>query len=115
MRWTDVAEDWPAYVEALHTRWPETDLTELEAIDGNRDRLEAYVAEVNGIPKEDARDEVTDWLRGPTPADARMDETRDNQNIVNSARYVAPGEDVYSDDRDFGDDGLADRPIGRES
>ena len=114
MRWTDVAADWPAYLDSLQTRWPDADMDELEAIDGDRTRLEAYVAEVNDITIEDARDEVTDWLRGPTPADARMDEVRDNQNIANSERYISPGEDVYSDDREFGDDNLSERPVGRD-
>jgi hypothetical protein len=47
------------------------------------------------------------------PADAVMDDHLDNLNIRRSAAHIPPGEDVYSEDKDFGDDDVPDPPVGR--
>jgi hypothetical protein len=43
-----------------------------------------------------------------------MDARRDNANIRASAAHVPPGEDVYSEDGDFGDDRVPEPPVGRD-
>ncbi len=113
MDWRQVAENWPAFIEAIGTRWPRTEETELLAIDGNRAEFEAYVASRHDLTPSEVREDVEAWLMGELPVDVAMDETRDDANIRGSARHIPPGEDVYSDDADFGDDRTAERPIGR--
>ena len=113
MRWNDVAADWPAFIDSLQTRWPETDRTELEAIDGDRDALNIYLGRVLALSPREADEQIDEWLRGPFPADAQMDEVRDNANIGNARKHIPPGEDVYDDDAAFGDDDLSERPVGR--
>ena len=114
MRWADVASDWPAFIDAIRTRFPEAEREELAAVDGDRARLNAYLGQTYGLTPREADAQIEEWLKGPFPADAQMDETRDDANIANALRHVAPGEDVYADDADFGDDRVADTPIGRK-
>ena len=113
MEWQQVAADWSAFVEAIGTRWPRMDTIEVVAIDGDRERFEAYLATVHDLTAQEARDEVETWLVGEVPADVAMSEERDDANISASAGHIPAGEDVYSEDSDFGDDRIEERPIGR--
>ena len=113
MNWRHVAENWPAFVEVIATRWPQTDEAELAAIDGDHERLEAHLSASHDLTRAEARDEIESWLMGAVPADVAMSEVRDNHNVSASARHIPAGEDVYAEDRDFGDDRAEDHPTAR--
>ncbi len=115
MQWDAVRQNWPAFVAPIMQRWENTDENDLLTLDGDRERFEAYLAEREGLAAPETRDQVNEWLEGAAPADVVMDETRDSVNIRASAAHIPPGEDVYSEDRDFGDDDKVDRPIGRDT
>lgn len=113
MKWNEIAADWPAFVDAIRTRWPETEETDILAVDGDRERFESYIAEAHELTRAEAEEEVATWLIGAVPADAAMSEERDDANIRESARHIPAGEDVYAEDGDFGDDRVEQRPLGR--
>ncbi|WOI57236.1 hypothetical protein [Palleronia sp. LCG004] len=115
MQWDAVRQNWPAFVEPIMQRWENTEENDLLTLDGERERFEAYLAEREGLSAADTRDQINEWLQGAAPSDVVMDETRDNANIRASAAHIPEGEDVYSEDADFGDDGTAERPIGRDT
>ncbi|PZX18503.1 hypothetical protein LX81_01137 [Palleronia aestuarii] len=115
MQWNAVRENWPAFVEPIMQRWPQTEEEDLLALEGDRERLSSYLAERHELTPQEADEQITAWLQGAVPADVVMDETRDNEQIHASAAHIGEGEDVYSDDRDFGDADTPERPIGRES
>ena len=104
MKWQHVQENWAAFYEAIQSRWPEADFDELDDIDGDQRSFIAYVARLEELEPNDARDEVRDWLTGEVPADVVMDPTHDNRSIMLSEKYVSPGEDPSDDDARFGDD-----------
>ena len=113
MEWQQVRENWSAFVEAIGTRWPRTDATEIVAIDGDRNRFEAYLSETHDLTRAEAREDVETWLMGELPIDVAMSEEKDNANISNSGRHIPVGEDVYAEDGDFGDDRVGEPPLGR--
>ncbi|NIZ09887.1 hypothetical protein [Pseudooceanicola sp. HF7] len=113
MQWSAITRYWSAYVPAVMQRWPETSEEDLLSLDGSEDALTGYLIKLTGRPAEDIRDEIAEWRTGATPADIRMDEAEDMRNIEASGRYLPEGEDVYDDDRSFGDDAPADPPVGR--
>ncbi|SPJ22269.1 hypothetical protein [Palleronia abyssalis] len=114
MKWNAVQSNWPAFTEALMQRFPATEENDLLTLEGDRDRLVAYIAEREGLAPAEAERQVTEWTQGAVPADVAMDETRDNENVRASAAHIGVNEDVYSDDRDFGDrEDNPERPIGR--
>ncbi len=113
MDWHTVERNWPAFVTSIEQRWPTTDETDLIGLEGDRRRFTDYLAKVSDLTREEANEEIESWLLGSVPADVEMNEFRDNANIRDSARHIAPGEDVYSDDKDFGDDNLSTAPVGR--
>ena len=113
MDWQTVARNWPAFVDRIEQRWPETDETDLLDIDGDRRRFTSYLSKVHDLTRSEANEEIEAWLNGEMPADVKMDEQRDNANIRESASHIPPGEDVYSEDGDFGDDRQELRPQGR--
>ena len=117
MDWQTVRNNWPAFLEPIQQRWPETEENDLIEIDGNRDRFTEYLAELTGMTKNATNEEIEAWLVTHMPTDVRMNEFRDNKNIRESGRNIPPGEDVYSDDGRFGsgdwdDEGPAN-PVGR--
>lgn len=113
MDWKVIAKEWDALVPAIMEQWPEAEEEDLLQLDGSRDALAAYLAQATGRPYDDVQEELSEWREGGIPADVRMDELNDNLNIKESARHVAPGEDVYDDDRAFGDEQEAEPPVGR--
>lgn len=115
MQWNAVQTNWPAFVPAILQRWPGTTEEDLLALEGDRDRLTAYLAERNNLTPAEAEEQLNAWLQGAVPADVAMDETRDDDNIRASAAHIPVGEDVYSDDKDFGDDQAPEPPIGRDA
>lgn len=114
MKWSEVSRNWGAFQEAILTRWPELDPDDVSAAEGDRARFNATLGRSHGLTPREAEEEIDEWLMGPMPADARVDETRDNANIRESARDVPTGEDVYADDRRFGDDMTSTPPVGRD-
>lgn len=115
MQWNAVEKNWPAFVEPIMQRWPNTEENDLLTLEGDRDRLTAYLADRHELTMAEADEQLAAWLQGAAPSDVVMDETRDNENIRASAAHIGVGEDVYSDDKDFGDEQVPDRPIGRET
>lgn len=113
MQWNAVKRNWPAFVEPIMERWPRTEEEDLLALDGDRDRLMTYIGERHDLTPAEADEQIISWLQGEVPADVAMDEIRDGENIQASAAHIGTGEDVYSDDRKFGDDEADERPIGR--
>ncbi len=114
MQWTAVEKNWAAFVEPIMQRWPNTEEDDLLALEGRRERLVAYLAERHDLTPREAEEQITTWLQGAVPADVAMDETRDSDNIRASAAHIGTGEDVYADDKDFGDEQVSERPIGRD-
>lgn len=113
MEWSTVARNWAAFMPAMQTRWPEADEEELAAIDGDRERLVAHLAETGERSTADAAEDVARWLNGEIPADARMDPELDRAAMEESGSYMMPGEDPLAHDDRFGDDDVPDRPMGR--
>ena len=114
MRWIQVRDNWPAFIDKVEEQWPEADRDVLEDIDGDRAALKRHLVEVTGQEPADIEEEMRDWLASDMPLDVMMDDSRDNEQITESARYIHPGEDVYSDDREFGDDNVSEPPVGRD-
>ena len=113
MNWRQVAENWPAFVEVISNRWPRTDEAKLAAMDGDRERLEAHLSASHDLTRAEACDEIESWLMGAIPADVAMSNQRDSQSASASAWQVPAGEDVYPEDRDFGDGRAEGRPTAR--
>lgn len=113
MDWTTVKAHWTAFIPRIMTRWPDLDEDEVQAAAGEREALATHLADRQGLDLEEAEAEISDWLQGEEPIDAVMDPTRDNELIGKSAAHIPEGEDVYAEDRDFGDDNLPDPPAGR--
>jgi len=113
MDWKVIKREWSVLVPSILETWPEADEAELLDLDGTRAALAAYLAEVTERPVEDIEDELSEWRTGGIPADIRMDALNDNVNITSSGRYIGAGEDVYDDDKAFGDDNEAEPPVGR--
>ncbi|WP_111558742.1 hypothetical protein [Paracoccus sediminilitoris] len=105
MKWHHVKENWPAFYEAIVDKWPQVDDSDLDEIDGDQGAFVSYLVEVTGQDREEIREELREWLVGEIPSDIVMDPSHDNHSIALSAKYVNEGEDEYSDDAAFGDDG----------
>ena len=71
MDWQRASRNWPAFVEAVGDRWPRVEQAELLAIEGDRDRFEAYVASRHDLTPAEVREDVETWLIGELPAGAR--------------------------------------------
>ena len=115
MDWQTVERNWPAFVASIEQRWPTTDEKDLMDIDGDRRRFVDYLAKVSELTRDEANEAVEAWLMGSVPSDVKMDEWRDNANIRESSRHIPPGEDVYAEDGDFGDDDVPVAPVGRSN
>lgn len=114
MQWTDVSENWVAMADAITARWPETDRATVADMTGDRAVFNAYLGQVYSLTPREADEQINEWLQGPMPTDALADEHHDNQSIRDSGRHIPVGEDVYSEDADFGDERIVEPPMGRE-
>ncbi len=114
MDWKRVEQNWEAMVPAIVARWPEADADEVAAIDGSRDAFNIYLGQVSGLTPREAEEAIDEWLAGPFPSDAVMDPNNDNSQILRSVNVIPEGEDPSDDDSAFGDDRLADSPVGRD-
>ncbi len=115
MQWTDVSRHWAAHIPRIMTQWPELDEDEVSAADGSREQFEKVLADRHDLTRTEAQVVIAEWLQGMEPADAIMDDTRDNERISASAADIPAGEDVYDDDAAFGDDDIPNTPIGKVS
>ncbi|PYE86095.1 hypothetical protein [Pseudoroseicyclus aestuarii] len=113
MKWKHVAEHWTAFVPNILEEWPQLDEDEVQATEGDLSSFLDHFVDATGMTREDARDELSEWLQGTDPADAVMDESRDNERIIASSRDIHPGEDPFDDDGEFGDDDKDENPVGR--
>ncbi len=104
MKWHHVAENWPAFYEAIIDRWPDIDEADLDEVDGDQRQFLRLIARVESMETEEAREQIREWLAGEIPSDVVMDEMHDDHSIRNSAKYIGEGEDEYDDDARFGDD-----------
>lgn len=77
MQWNAVEKNWSAFVGAILQRWPETTEEDLLALEGDRDRLMAYVAERHELTPAEADEQIITWLHGAVPAEVAGDEIRD--------------------------------------
>ncbi|CAM3312539.1 hypothetical protein PANO111632_13750 [Paracoccus nototheniae] len=105
MKWHHVQANWSAFYEAIIDKWPEADDSDLDEIDGDQRAFVAYLVEATGQEPEEIREELREWLTGEIPSDVVMDPVHDNHSIALSSKFVGEGEDEYSDDARFGDDG----------
>ena len=110
----DFKQDWVSFRDPLLTTYPELTEADLEDADGSTMLLAERIAERRGIAANDAQQELHEFLSGPMPADAYAAPTHDDAAVSESDAYVPAGEEVYDDDRRFGDDDASDRPIGRD-
>lgn len=115
MDWDSAARHWPALTDALLARWPQLDRDDVSAVDGDRTELNVLLGRELQLTPREAEEEIDAFLAGPLPSDAIMDPTEDNAQVRASAAHIPPGEDVYSEDGDFGDDRIEDRPLGRRA
>ena len=113
MQWQVISENWSAYTPAILDRWPEAEEEDVLALDGSETGLAIYLSSVTGDPSTDTLAQIEDWRMGHIPADVRMDETRDNRNIEGSGAMLGAGEEPMDRDDIYGDDGLAEPPVGR--
>lgn len=113
MKWDEVSRSWNAFGDAIQARWPKLDSAEIADLDGSREAFNVYLGQVYGLTPREAREQIDEWLAGPLPLDAVASEHRTSATIRDSAGHIPAGEDVYSDDRAFGDDNIAEPPIGR--
>ncbi|MCB1477818.1 MAG: hypothetical protein R3D43_14410 [Tepidamorphaceae bacterium] len=103
MKWKDVSANWAAFTPLIQQNWPHFSEAELDSINGDRARLISHLAERDGSDRKSAEMEVARFIEGVIPADVYASETHDNKSISDSEGYIAPGEDVYSDDALFAD------------
>ncbi|ROU04160.1 hypothetical protein [Histidinibacterium lentulum] len=113
MDWTTIERRWTAHVPRALTRWPQLDEADLLATDGDRAEVNRLLQNTLGLDELGADAEIADWISGLEPADAVMDETRDDERIDDSARSLPDGEEPLHADDAFGDGRIPDRPIGR--
>ena len=109
----DFQADWTPFRDAILTRFPGLSEDDLSDADGSIAALSARLAENEGVSPAEAEQSLAAFLGGPMPADAHAAPQHDDAAIRESKDYVPEGEDPLADDRRFGDDGLADRPMGR--
>ncbi len=104
MKWHHVQENWPAFFDAILDRWPGTEESELEDIDGDQRAFVRYIATVTDQESAEAAQEIREWITGELPADVVMDPRHDSHSISLSGKFLPEGEDESDDDARYGDD-----------
>lgn len=112
----DFAADWVPFRDALLSRYPGLTDADLQDADGSTAVLAQRISDLEGGGTEpaDAQQDLHEFLEGPMPSDAFADPTHDNEAVRESVDYIPEGEDPLADDKRFGDDDMADRPMGRD-
>lgn len=62
MNWDQVEGQWKQFTGKAKARWGELTDDELDQAEGDRERLEGSIQERYGKTKEEARQEVDEWL-----------------------------------------------------
>lgn len=107
-------EDWVPFRDAILSTYPELDDGDLADADGSTSELAKIIAVKQDTTPADAQQALHAFLEGPMPADAYADPSHDDAAVAETGAYVPPGEDPSDDDRRFGDDDLAETPMGRD-
>ncbi|TFL16905.1 hypothetical protein [Jannaschia formosa] len=110
---TDFQSDWTPFRDAILTRFPGLSETDLSDADGSIAALSQRLARVEDVSPSEAEQSINEFLGGPMPADAHAAPQHDNAAMQEAKDYIPEGEDPLADDRRFGDDHIADRPMGR--
>jgi len=63
MDWHQIEKNWKLLKSEVQQKWGKLTDTDLDAIRGRRDRLEARIHERYGFAADHVRKEVDDWLR----------------------------------------------------
>lgn len=103
MRWLHIQENWPAFFEAIESRWPKADFDDLAEIEGNQKKFIDYICTLEGTDRDDAIEQIREWMIGEVPADVVMDPIHDNHSISLSTKFLGEGETASDDDQKFGD------------
>jgi uncharacterized protein YjbJ (UPF0337 family) len=62
MNWDQIEGKWKQLAGSVKAKWGDLTDDELTAIAGNRDKLEGKIQERYGKTREQARQEVDDWM-----------------------------------------------------
>lgn len=62
MNWTDMTADWATWYRRLQIRFPKLDDAAMPFSKLDRDRFEAYLADVQNLTLTEAREEIEDFL-----------------------------------------------------
>ena len=76
MKWKTVAENWPAFVDPIERRWPETQGKDLLAIGGDRRRFTSYLSKVHDLTRNEANEVIESWLVASAPEEAAVGPVR---------------------------------------
>jgi uncharacterized protein YjbJ (UPF0337 family) len=66
MDWHKIEENWKHIKQKIAAKWDRLTDSDLDAINGRRDRLEARISKRYGFAADHVRKEVDDWLRWQT-------------------------------------------------
>ncbi len=113
MQWTTIQSHWPSFTGSILQRWPDAAEADVLATSGNRNDFVSYLARITGEPLPEIERQIAEWSAGEMPADVRMSEALDNENIAGAARDIPAGEVPLDDDAAFGrrqHSGHANRP-----
>lgn len=111
----DFKNDWVPFRDAVLSRYPMLGDEDLQDADGSTAELARRIAAADGgTDPGDAQQDLHEFLEGPMPSDAFADPTNDNEAVKESVDYIPAGEDALADDKRFGDDDMAENPVGRD-
>lgn len=77
MTWTDMIQDWATWSRRLQSRFPNLDDAAMPFSKLDRDRFEAYLAEVQNLSLIEAHEEIEDFLYLET-----LSQDADNDNAA---------------------------------
>lgn len=62
MSWTEIKDRWPALIDDIRQRWPETATDTLQEIAGDRSRFTDHLAQSHDLTWAEAADAIEIWL-----------------------------------------------------
>jgi hypothetical protein len=111
----DFARDWVPFRDPILGRYPNLSDEDLATADGSTAELAKVIADRSGMTPAEAQQDLHEFLGGPMPADAYAAPVHDGKAMRASKDYIPAGEDPLADDERFGDDHVAESPMGRAS
>lgn len=63
MNWDQVEGNWKQFKGRVQTQWGKLTDDELDEVAGNRLRLEGKIQEKYGVAREEAKQQVDEWLK----------------------------------------------------